>query len=1589
MKNHYNHLIVRMRYLFLIALFGMSALNTYADHFRYGNITWQRVPGQPLQVKFISKMAFKISTFGSAFANSVQIGTQKAVGPFNTGIGSSQTTLTVTSINRTEDWFYGEYSTIVTYPAAGNYYGTYSNCCRIQAKDSLKNNANDSMKVPCLIQVGANNDAPISTVPPFVNFAVNDSFAHYQVPAIDPNGDSLTFSLSPAGTFGSAAEVQPAGLAISPSGLITWNTWGKLPKQLFNVSVRITDSKGAYITLDFLIRIVPNVPPSTIDYTVTPPDGTNFDLQPGDSINFNVKVGDPNSDSVQLTAIGLPPGASFTDTGSNPVNGTFNWKPDSTQQGTYLVNFTSQNDSGVQNNTVITFDVSYKPRFDVPAMPGNNSVFTLKTGDTITHPVIVYHPTVTDAVVLTLNSGLVSGMNFSPAFPLAVHNRDTTQFTWIPTAGQWGIHMVTYKAQDTFYKQIAYDTAFYLVDNAPTVTSTPILYAHVGQLYNYLLTATDADIPSGDKLKIENITKPSFLNTTDNGNATFNIAGIPNTSDIGTYNISIEVADSLNHFGGTHVGFAMQNYTLVVLPELTLTGNPTDATTYGGNDGSINITAGGGRAPYTYAWSNNTTAEDPTGLVAGTYTVVVTDSVGGTITGTYTVNQPINITGTVTNVTIYGGSNGSINITPAGGVGPYTYSWSNSTTAEDPTGLTAGTYTVVVTDSRNQTATVTFTVSQPAQLVVTGTSTDATIYGGNNGSINITATGGVGPYTYHWSNNSTVEDPSGLAAGTYTVTITDANGAQTTGTYTVSQPSKLTVSGIASNVTIYGGNNGSINITPVGAVGPYTYAWSNSTTAEDPSGLAMGTYTVIVTAANGDTTSAVYTISQPSKLTVSGIVTNVTTYGGNNGSINITASGAVGPYTYSWSNSTTAEDPTGLTAGTYTVVVTAANGDTASGIYTVTQPAGAPLTGILSASPVYPVSGQSPYTIYLGYGTQTETLTATASGGQPGYTYSWSPAAGLSATTGASVTAAPDTTTTYTVVITDHNNNTVTLTKTIYVVDVRCSHQHYGQCSTHPGNHNHMISVCHNTSSYYNPTVNICIDIHAVPVHLSNHGDHLGTCLDVSGTVTNVSCYGSGNGSISVNGIGGVPPYTYSWTGGSTAQTRNNLSPGTYTVTVTDALGATSSQVFTVTQPSQISTSASVSNGGCYNNNNGSINLSVSGGTAPYSYSWSNNATSQDIHNLSAGVYSVIVTDAHGCTATRSDTIRQSASLSVTGTVTNVGCNNDNTGAINLSISGGTAPYTYSWNNGCSNSYYNSNHGHYCHNWWNSWCGSHTSNSCSNHSQNLSALEAGTYVVTVTDANGCSQSASFTVTEPSAISASISVNPNPTVSGQASNTIYLGYGSQSVTLSASVSGGTSGYTYSWWPTTGVANPTSASTSVSPTTTTTYTLTVRDAHNCTKSVNVTIYVIDVRGPNNTVKVCHASGSWWNTSYTTMNVSQSAVASHLAHGDNLGSCSNDDDDDHNHHCGNKGITTEITSGELKLYPNPTSGEFVVDLPTTVKGGEAMIMDANGKVVERKVFMPDTKLTFNLNYVAKGTYLVQIVNGTDVYKTRVVIQ
>jgi hypothetical protein len=404
---------------------------------------------------------------------------------------------------------------------------------------------------------------------------------------------------------------------------------------------------------------------------------------------------------------------------------------------------------------------------------------------------------------------------------------------------------------------------------------------------------------------------------------------------------------------------------------------------------------------------------------SGTFTILANNSCGTfTLNPTVTVDNP-SVTASVNqNVSCGGGNDGSATAFASGGAGPYTYSWSGGGNNATKTGLTAGTYTINVTDMTGCTCSYTVTITAPPVLTVNATvNTEVNCSGGSDGSATSSVSGGLSPYSYLWSNSATTSSISSLTAGAYTLNVTDNNSCTGTSSVTITAPPFLNVNAtVNTSVSCNGGSNGSATSIISGGTSPYTYLWSNSTTTSSISSLTAGTYTLSVTDNNSCTGSYSVTITQPlSALSVSANSTgNDSCNGSNNGSASSTASGGTTPYTYSWTNGSTTSFANNLTAGIYNVTVTDNHSCAATASITITQPT--QLTSTLVAHP-------NP--ICIG---DTSIINVIASGGTFGYTYSWNIAG-----TNSSIHVSPATTTVYTSTVTDANGCIIKDTVSVFV----------------------------------------------------------------------------------------------------------------------------------------------------------------------------------------------------------------------------------------------------------------------------------------------------------------------------------------------------------------------------------------------------------------------------------------------------------------------------------------------------------------------------------------------------------------------------
>jgi len=864
---------------------------------------------------------------------------------------------------------------------------------------------------------------------------------------------------------------------------------------------------------------------------------------------------------------------------------------------------------------------------------------------------------------------------------------------------------------------------------------------------------------------------------------------------VGTYTVSVTDASGC--------GPAITTANITEPPVLTASmGATSNVSCNGGNDGTATVVALGGTAPLVYAWSNGGSTATVTNFTAGTHTVTVTDVNGcGPVTASTTLTEPtaLVLSASVTsNVSCNGGSDGGAISSATGAVPPYSYNWSNGASTAAISNVAAGTYTITITDANSCTSSSSLIITEPTIIVASAVvNTNASCNGASDGAATASATGGTGTFTYTWSNGASTAAITGLAAGTYTVSITDANSCGPfTATISITEPAILAASAsVNTHVSCNGLSDGSATATPTGGTAPYVYNWSNGTSTATATGLAAGTYTVTVTDANGcGPVTASVVVTEPTVLTALALATsNASCNGASDGSASVLPAGGTPAYAFLWSTGSTNSTATGLVAGTYTVTVTDANLCTASSAVTITEPA----ILAVSASVTANVSCN---------GFSDGSATSFGTGGTVPYLYSWS--------NGASSASAPNLAAgTYTVSITDANGcgpatSSVVVTEptALSVVissqnNISCNGGSDGSATASAIGGTSPYTYSWSNGAFTSSVTNFTAGTHTVTVTDANGCGPVTTSVTLteptplvasSVVVANASCNGALDGAASASATGSVPPYTYNWSNGATTAGINSIAAGTYTVTITDANSCTAASSVVISQPAPLVAATFVNaHASCNGFSDGSATASATGGTMPYIFNWSTGASTAAISGLSAGSYTVTVTDINGCGPSMSTVIiTEPGILAVNAVINNnVSCNGLSDGMLTASVTGGTAPYIYSWSNGTTTA-------------------------------SASGLIVGTYTVTVNDANGCGPvTSSAVITQPPVLTASIIALTNISCNGGSDGT-----------ASASGSGGTTPYTYTW--SSGETTATIAGKPVGP-----YVVSVTDANGCGPAISV--------------------------------------------------------------------------------------------------------------------------------------------------------
>lgn len=710
-------------------------------------------------------------------------------------------------------------------------------------------------------------------------------------------------------------------------------------------------------------------------------------------------------------------------------------------------------------------------------------------------------------------------------------------------------------------------------------------------------------------------------------------------------------------------------------------------------------TSGGtpGVTGYTYEWNTPGNTTPPT--TAGSYTATVTDANVCHHDTAFTITQPtaIVVTSSYTDLNCNGDNTGSASVSASGGTPPFSYAWSNNAALNAPSqlGLAAGGYTVTIKDANLCQIVQNFTISQPPVLNISLVSqTIVSCFGGSDGTLVTSAGGGTSPLGYIIGSLPQATGTfTGLSSGTYVVTVSDIHGCQNSVSATISQSAQLSAAiSNQTNISCFGGTNGAATVTALGGTPAYQYHWTTGAVTSTIGSLTAGLKGVTVTDSKGCIDTAMLILTEPTALSAL-LMSQVdaTCYGSCDGQAQVSASGGTSPYTWYWWTGAQGDQSnvTILCSGTHSVTLTDSHNCTTTTSLTISQP-----TQVDAV-----ISNKINVSCYTGSNGQ---ATVTASGGTPGYTYQWSAGGAITVDINTGLTAGP-----YRVTVTDSNNCTDTVSTVItqptqLVASAAVSTDYHGYSISCNGLSNANIAltvsggtmpweyVWSNTAITQNLS-NVAANFYSVIVTDANG------CTAFDSTTTTepppltvnvasisnfngyeISCYGSTNGTINLNVLGGTPAYSYLWTDGSTQQSLTGVGVGQFFVTITDANGCTTYADTILTEPPALVSSYIAIPVDCYGNATGSIDVSVSGGVPSYSYMWSNSQTTEDINMLTAGIYTVTIKDINNCINIDTIQITEPPQLIISVSNDQLICSGDPT-LIAVIVAGGTGAGTYQY----------------------------------------------------------------------------------------------------------------------------------------------------------------------------------------------------------------------------------------------------------------------------------------------------------------------
>ena len=942
----------------------------------------------------------------------------------------------------------------------------------------------------------------------------------------------------------------------------------------------------------------------------------------------------------------------------------------------------------------------------------------------------------------------------------------------------------------------------------PTGQGTPNVTGLCPQAYTLLITdAVGCDtliaftVPAPPPIDVSStVTDPtcngdcdgSIALVTAGGNGSFTYLWVPDVTGQGTPNATALCAGNYQvtiTSGGCDTTLT---FDLTAPPPIDAALTITEPTCAGDCDGTASLIVSGGTAPYSFLWApdvNGQGTPDAIDLCAGSYTVLVTDAVGCDTLIAFTITDPpaMTVDLTTTPASCGGGCDGTAIAVVTGGASPYSYDWQlppgNGQGTPNATDYCPGAYTLTVTDANGCQVITPFAITTPSGIDAQFSTTPTSCGDACDGTATVIATGGLPPYTWLWTPDpgagQGTPNASLMCQGIYTLQITDAAQCDTVLFINITGPSPIDPDSSQTNETCNGPCDGTATVNPTGGVGPYAYVWTpappnNQQGQPSVNSLCPGLWSVTITDASGCDTTVVFDILPKVPVANNLVWTGATCPNTCDGTAQVFPSGGTPPYTVVWTPAPPngqqgSLSVTGLCLGLWSVDVIDVNGCVGGTPFFVDAPA--PFNAGLVVAPedcTAPCTGSA---------------TVTPTGGTGAISVLWMP--GGQTTTQVTGLCSG---TIYSVTLSDGNGCDSTFTFTVdpfapllpnsSSTPVSCAGACDGTATVGPTGGTGPYTYLWSPGGQDTPQVTgLCEGVYTVTITDVN-GCSIDAQVLITGPlpidggadVTLISCNGQCDGAIILNTTGGVGPYSYVWnpvpSNGQGQSQALNLCAGTWNVTITDATGCSTSLSFTLTDPDAVTLSVATTPSECQVCI-GEATATVGGGTAPLAIEWydaggSLLGTGASIASLCAGIYSVVVTDANGCSLQQAVPITDSAGEDIAATDGNTSCPNTCDGAVSVSFNCADAPCTIAWFDA-------------------------QGNDLNQNGSSLTDLCAGDYLVQVINASGCVSIDTATVIAPPPTDLLISSTP-ANCAGYCDGTAAVG-----------VNGGTPPFTWTWSP----------------------------------------------------------------------------------------------------------------------------------------------------------------------------------------------